>query len=88
MAAIRAESSALLLRSVPEINLHNAADALQNAPELRAASDYVGEITSKVINEEVLNRIFDRFCIEKQRLKNRDGHGMVIVALWRESEPA
>lgn len=59
--------------------LRNAADALRNARELiqhqseteliafelRAALDYVGEITGKVVNEEVLNMIFDRFCIGK-----------------------
>jgi len=59
--------------------LRNAADALQNALELiehaseteliafelRSALDYVGEITGKVVNEEVLNTIFDRFCIGK-----------------------
>ncbi|NTW54692.1 MAG: tRNA uridine-5-carboxymethylaminomethyl(34) synthesis GTPase MnmE [Chlorobaculum sp.] len=59
--------------------LRNAADALQNALELiaheseteliafelRSVLDYVGEITGKVVNEEVLNTIFDRFCIGK-----------------------
>jgi len=59
--------------------LRNAADALQNARELidreeetefiafelRSALDYVGEITGKVVSEEVLNVIFDRFCIGK-----------------------
>ncbi len=59
--------------------LRNAQDALQNARELvgaqseteliafelRSALDYVGEITGKVVNEEVLNVIFDRFCIGK-----------------------
>lgn len=59
--------------------LRNASDALQNALELiaheseteliafelRSALDYVGEITGKVVNEEVLNTIFDRFCIGK-----------------------
>ncbi|UZJ41286.1 tRNA uridine-5-carboxymethylaminomethyl(34) synthesis GTPase MnmE [Prosthecochloris sp. SCSIO W1101] len=59
--------------------LRNAADALQNAHELieaqseteliafelRSALDYVGEITGKVVNEEVLNVIFDQFCIGK-----------------------
>jgi len=59
--------------------LRNASDALQNALELiehqseteliafelRAALDYVGEITGKVVNEEVLNTIFDKFCIGK-----------------------
>lgn len=52
--------------------LRNATDALQNARELvdaqaetgliafelRAALDYVGDITGKVVNEEVLNVIF------------------------------
>jgi tRNA modification GTPase len=59
--------------------LRNASDALQNALELiehqseteliafelRAALDYVGEITGKVVNEEVLNTIFAQFCIGK-----------------------
>jgi tRNA modification GTPase len=59
--------------------LRNASDALQNALELiahesdteliafelRSALDYVGEITGKVVNEEVLNTIFDKFCIGK-----------------------
>ncbi|ARM31826.1 tRNA uridine-5-carboxymethylaminomethyl(34) synthesis GTPase MnmE [Prosthecochloris sp. HL-130-GSB] len=59
--------------------LRNALDALQNARELidagaetelvafelRSALDYVGEITGRVVNEEVLNVIFDRFCIGK-----------------------
>ncbi len=59
--------------------LRNAADALQNAKELidasseteliafelRAALDYVGEITGKVVNEEILNTIFSQFCIGK-----------------------
>ncbi len=59
--------------------LRNARDALQNARELidaqseteliafelRSALDYVGEITGKVVNEEVLNTIFERFCIGK-----------------------
>ncbi|NTU59290.1 MAG: tRNA uridine-5-carboxymethylaminomethyl(34) synthesis GTPase MnmE [Chlorobiaceae bacterium] len=59
--------------------LRNAADALQNAEELitreseteliafelRSALDYVGEITGKVVNEEILNTIFSRFCIGK-----------------------
>lgn len=59
--------------------LRNAADALQNAHELieaqseteliafelRSALDYVGEITGKVVNEEVLNVIFEQFCIGK-----------------------
>jgi hypothetical protein len=31
--------------------------------QLRSALDYVSEITGKVVNEEVLNMIFDRFCI-------------------------
>ncbi|NTU68403.1 MAG: tRNA uridine-5-carboxymethylaminomethyl(34) synthesis GTPase MnmE [Chlorobiaceae bacterium] len=59
--------------------LRNAADALQNAGELigrqrdteliafelRTALDHVGEITGKVVNEEILNTIFSRFCIGK-----------------------
>ncbi|EAT59559.1 tRNA uridine-5-carboxymethylaminomethyl(34) synthesis GTPase MnmE [Chlorobium ferrooxidans] len=59
--------------------LRNASDALENARmlinsnseteliafELRSALNYVGEITGKVINEEILNMIFDQFCIGK-----------------------
>ena len=59
--------------------LRNASDAVENAQgliknqsgteliafELRSALEYVGEITGKVINEEILNVIFDRFCIGK-----------------------
>ena len=59
--------------------LRNASDAVENAHELiknqsgteliafelRSALEYVGEITGKVINEEILNVIFDRFCIGK-----------------------
>lgn len=59
--------------------LRNASDALENARELidhhadteliafelRSALDYVGEITGKVVNEEILNTIFSKFCIGK-----------------------
>ncbi len=59
--------------------LRNASDSLDNAKmlidsgegteliafELRSALDYVGEITGKVVNEEILNLIFERFCIGK-----------------------
>jgi tRNA modification GTPase len=59
--------------------LRNASDALENAQELinshsgteliafelRSALEYVGEITGKVVNEEILNLIFERFCIGK-----------------------
>ena len=59
--------------------LRNALDALEHARgliesasgteliafELRSALEYVGEITGKVINEEILNVVFDRFCIGK-----------------------
>ena len=59
--------------------LRNASDALENARllieqregteliafELRSALDYVGEITGKVVNEEILNTIFEQFCIGK-----------------------
>ncbi|NTU97081.1 MAG: tRNA uridine-5-carboxymethylaminomethyl(34) synthesis GTPase MnmE [Chlorobiaceae bacterium] len=59
--------------------LRNASDSLDNARllveggegteliafELRAALDYVGEITGKVVSEEILNVIFERFCIGK-----------------------
>ena len=59
--------------------LRNASDALANAQELieskgeteliafelRSALNYVGEITGKVVNEEILNVIFDQFCIGK-----------------------
>ena len=59
--------------------LRNASDALENAQklidrvsgteliafELRSALEYVGEITGKVVNEEILHVVFDRFCIGK-----------------------
>jgi tRNA modification GTPase len=59
--------------------LRNASDALANAQELitrqaeteliafelRSALDYVGEITGKVVNEEIVNLIFEQFCIGK-----------------------
>ncbi|ABB24867.1 tRNA uridine-5-carboxymethylaminomethyl(34) synthesis GTPase MnmE [Pelodictyon luteolum] len=59
--------------------LRNASDALHNALglieggeateliafELRSALDYVGEITGKVVSEELLNTIFGQFCIGK-----------------------
>ncbi len=59
--------------------LRNASDALENvrelinsfsgteliAFELRSALEYVGEITGKVVNDEILNVIFERFCIGK-----------------------
>jgi len=59
--------------------LRNAADSLDNALqlitarepaeliafELRSALDYVGEITGKVVSQELLNTIFDQFCIGK-----------------------
>lgn len=59
--------------------LRNAYDALQNALELlaayagaeliafelRSALHFVGEITGKVVNDEILNTIFERFCIGK-----------------------
>ncbi len=59
--------------------LRNAAAALANARrlidgyaeteliafELRSALASVGEITGKVVNEEILNTIFSRFCIGK-----------------------
>ena len=59
--------------------LRNASDAIDNAQvlvdtgsgteliafELRSALEYIGEITGKVVNEEILNLIFERFCIGK-----------------------
>ena len=59
--------------------LRNASYALANASELiirhaeteliafelRSALDYVGEITGKVVSEEIVNLIFERFCIGK-----------------------
>ncbi|UCC11669.1 MAG: tRNA uridine-5-carboxymethylaminomethyl(34) synthesis GTPase MnmE [candidate division WOR-3 bacterium] len=35
------------------------------AYELRAALDVCGELTGKIINKEILDRIFDEFCIGK-----------------------
>jgi tRNA modification GTPase len=60
-------------------SLRNAGDAVRNALELlgayagteliafelRSALDYVGEITGKVVSGELLNVIFDRFCVGK-----------------------
>jgi hypothetical protein len=34
--------------------------------ELRSALDYVGEITGRVVNEEILNTVFAQFCIGEQ----------------------
>ncbi|MFZ4524245.1 MAG: tRNA uridine-5-carboxymethylaminomethyl(34) synthesis GTPase MnmE [Chlorobium sp.] len=59
--------------------LRNASDAIDNAQvlvdtgsgtelvafELRSALESIGEITGKVVNEEILNLIFERFCIGK-----------------------
>ncbi len=59
--------------------LRNASDAIDNAQalidtgsgtelvafELRSALESLGEITGKVVNEEILNIIFERFCIGK-----------------------
>ena len=59
--------------------LRNASDAVDNAQalidtgadtelvafELRSSLEYIGEITGKVVNEEILNVIFERFCIGK-----------------------
>ncbi len=59
--------------------LRNAFDCINNAQalivrnaetelvafELRSALEFVGEITGKVVNEEILSLIFDRFCIGK-----------------------
>ncbi len=59
--------------------LRNASDALRNAQtlidqgsgtelvafELRSALEYIGEISGKVVNEEILSLIFERFCIGK-----------------------
>ena len=59
--------------------LRNASDALANARELitshaetelvafelRSTLDYVGEITGKVVNDEILDTIFAHFCIGK-----------------------
>ena len=59
--------------------LRNAADTINNAQELidrgaeteliafelRSALEFVGEITGKVVNEEILTLIFERFCIGK-----------------------
>ncbi|MEI8185500.1 MAG: tRNA uridine-5-carboxymethylaminomethyl(34) synthesis GTPase MnmE [Chlorobiaceae bacterium] len=59
--------------------LRNASDALENARELiesgsgteliafelRSALEYVGEITGKVVNQDILNVVFEKFCIGK-----------------------
>jgi tRNA modification GTPase len=59
--------------------LRNASDSLDNARllidsregteliafELRSALDYVGEITGKVVSKEILDLIFEKFCIGK-----------------------
>ncbi|MBM3163764.1 MAG: tRNA uridine-5-carboxymethylaminomethyl(34) synthesis GTPase MnmE [Chlorobi bacterium] len=73
------EASVLVTSMRHYVSLRNAADAVENALsllgayagteliafELRSALDYVGEITGKVVSEEILNTIFDRFCIGK-----------------------
>lgn len=73
------EASVLVTSLRHYVTLRNAGDSIQNALELlgayagieliafelRSALDYVGEITGKVVSEEVLNMIFDRFCIGK-----------------------
>ena len=73
------DASVLVTSMLHYASLRNAGDAVGNALELldayagtelvafelRSALDYVGEITGKVVSEEVLNVIFDRFCIGK-----------------------
>ena len=76
----RHESSVLVTSLRHYEALRNASDALDRAQalvvegesgaelialELRIALEYVGEITGQVVNEEILNLIFDRFCIGK-----------------------
>jgi len=74
------QESSVLITSLRHYEaLRNASDAVKNAQslisregeteliafELRAALDSVGEITGKVFNEEIVNLIFERFCIGK-----------------------
>jgi tRNA modification GTPase len=75
----RQEASVLVTSLRHYEALRNASDALAGAQELinsdsgteliafelRSALEYVGEITGKVVNEEILNVIFERFCIGK-----------------------
>jgi tRNA modification GTPase len=35
------------------------------AAELRRALDFVGELTGRTDNEDILGRVFQRFCIGK-----------------------
>ncbi|MEI7935038.1 MAG: hypothetical protein WCH30_08290, partial [Chlorobiaceae bacterium] len=45
--------------------IDTGADTELVAFELRSSLEYIGEITGKVVNEEILNVIFERFCIGK-----------------------
>jgi tRNA modification GTPase len=56
-------ASAALSSAQELINSQSGTELI--AFELRSALEYVGEITGKVVNEEILNVIFDRFCIGK-----------------------
>ncbi|MEI7694887.1 MAG: tRNA uridine-5-carboxymethylaminomethyl(34) synthesis GTPase MnmE [Chlorobium sp.] len=74
------QESSVLITSLRHYEaLRNASEALRNAQslisrqaeteliafELRSALDSVGEITGKVFNEEIVNLIFEQFCIGK-----------------------
>jgi tRNA modification GTPase len=42
-----------------------AGDQTLIAAELRRALDFVGELTGRTDNEDILGRVFQRFCIGK-----------------------
>ncbi|MEI6638104.1 MAG: tRNA uridine-5-carboxymethylaminomethyl(34) synthesis GTPase MnmE [Chlorobium sp.] len=76
----RQQEASVLVTSLRHYEaLRNASESINNALELigenaatelvafelRSALEFVGEITGKVVNEEILSLIFDRFCIGK-----------------------